>query len=71
MLCHSLNFSAALFLAPCKADFEKFLNTFQTRIDNRLPSGPQRKVSPGIAAVAMIINGLGFTNRTLYLAHQY
>jgi transposase len=41
------------------------------RINSRLPSGPQRKVSPGIAAVAMIINGLGFTNRTLYLAHQF
>ncbi|KAG6558560.1 hypothetical protein RHOW815_001450 [Candidatus Rhabdochlamydia sp. W815] len=33
------------------------------RIDNRLPSGAQRKVSPGIAAVAMIIHGLGFTKR--------
>jgi transposase len=41
------------------------------RIDKSLPSDPQRKVSPGIAAVAMIINGLGFTNRTLYLAHQF
>jgi Domain of unknown function (DUF4277) len=40
------------------------------RIDKRLPSGPQRKVSPGIAVVAMIINGLGFTNRTLYLSHR-
>ncbi|KAG6559283.1 protein of unknown function (DUF4277) [Candidatus Rhabdochlamydia oedothoracis] len=40
------------------------------RIDNRLPSGPQRKVSPGIAAVAMIINGLGFTNRTLDFLHN-
>ena len=41
------------------------------RINSRLLSGPQRRVSPGIAAVAMIINGLGFTNRTLYLAHQF
>lgn len=41
------------------------------RIDNRLPSGPQRKVSPGVATVAMIINGLGFTNRTLYLSHRF
>jgi len=41
------------------------------RIDSRLTSDPKRKVSPGIAAVAMIINGLGFTNRTLYLAHQF
>ncbi|WP_256439922.1 MULTISPECIES: DUF4277 domain-containing protein [Candidatus Rhabdochlamydia] len=31
----------------------------------------QRKVSSGIAAVAMIINGLGFTNRRLYLTHQF
>jgi transposase len=41
------------------------------KINSRLLSGPQRRVSPGIAAVAMIINGLGFTNRTLYLAHQF
>lgn len=41
------------------------------RIDDRLPSDSRRKVSPGIAAVAMIINGLGFTNRTLYLAHRF
>ena len=41
------------------------------RIDSRLLSNSRRKVSPGIATVAMIINGLGFTNRTLYLAHQF
>jgi transposase len=41
------------------------------RINSRLLSDPKRRVSPGIAAVAMIINGLGFTNRTLYLAHQF
>ena len=41
------------------------------RIDSRLPPDSRRKVSAGIAAVAMIINGLGFTNRTLYLAHQF
>src|SRR5260370_36011961 len=41
------------------------------RIDIRLSSGPQRKISPGIAVIAMIINGLGFTNRTLYLAHHF
>jgi transposase len=41
------------------------------RIDSRLSSDFRRKVSPGISAVAMIINGLGFTNRTLYLAHQF
>lgn len=31
------------------------------RIDDRLPCDSQRKVSPGRAAVAMILNGLGFT----------
>jgi len=41
------------------------------RIDSRLPSDSRRKVSPGISAVAMIINGLGFTNRTLYLARHF
>jgi transposase len=41
------------------------------RINNRLLPNSQRRVSPGIAAVAMIINGLGFTNRTLYLAHRF
>ena len=41
------------------------------RINSRLLPDPHRRVSPGIAAIAMIINGLGFTNRTLYLAHQF
>lgn len=41
------------------------------RIDSLLPCDPQRKVSPGKAVVAMILNGLGFTNRRLYLAHQF
>ena len=41
------------------------------RIDDRLPCDSQRKVSPGRAAVAMILNGLGFTNRRLYLTHQF
>lgn len=41
------------------------------KIDSRLPKDPQRKVSPGTAVVAMIINGLGFTNRRLYLTHQF
>ncbi len=41
------------------------------KIDRRLSPDPQRKVSPGIASLAMIINGLGFTNRTLYLAHRF
>lgn len=41
------------------------------RIDNRLPCDSQRKVSSGRAVVAMILNGLGFTNRRLYLIHQF
>jgi transposase len=41
------------------------------KIDSRLPKDPQRKVSPGTAVIAMIINGLGFTNRRLYLTHQF
>jgi transposase len=41
------------------------------RIDDRLPCNSQRKVSPGLAVVAMILNGLGFTNRRLYLTHQF
>jgi transposase len=41
------------------------------RIDNRLPCDPQRKVSPGRAVVAMILNGLGFTNRRMYLTSQF
>ena len=41
------------------------------RIDARLKSNSQRKVSPGQAVVAMILNGLGFTNRRLYLTHQF
>jgi transposase len=41
------------------------------RIDDRLPCDSQRKVSSGRAAVAMILNGLGFTNRRLYLTHQF
>ena len=41
------------------------------RIDERSTCDSQRKVSPGRAAVAMILNFLGFTNRRLYLTHQY
>lgn len=41
------------------------------RINKRLNVDPQRKVSPGHAVVAMILNGLGFTNRRLYLSHQF
>jgi transposase len=41
------------------------------RINHRLLPDLQRKLTPGIAAIAMIINGLGFTNRTLYLAHRF
>lgn len=41
------------------------------KIDGRLPQDPQGKVSPGTVIVAMIINGLGFSNRRLYLTHQF
>lgn len=42
------------------------------KIDSRIGSqDPRRKVSPGKAVVAMILNGLGFTNRRLYLTHQF
>jgi transposase len=41
------------------------------KIDQRLDKDPQRVVSPGQAVVAMILNGLGFTNRRLYLTHQF
>jgi len=42
------------------------------RIDERLgPFDDRRVVSPGKAVVAMILNGLGFTNRRLYLTHQF
>lgn len=42
------------------------------RINNILgPADPQRVVSAGTSVVAMILNGLGFTNRRLYLTPQF
>src|SRR5438105_12268971 len=42
------------------------------KINKRLNKGDSRRVvSAGKAVVAMILNGLGFTNRRLYLAHQF
>jgi transposase len=42
------------------------------KINRRIASkDPRRKIQPGLAAVAMIINGLGFTNRRLYLTPQF
>lgn len=42
------------------------------RINDRIGSkDPRRVVQPGTAVVAMIINGLGFTNRRLYLTPQF
>ena len=32
---------------------------------------PRRVIQPGLAVAAMIINGLGFTNRRLYLSPQF
>jgi hypothetical protein len=35
-------------------------------------AGPsQQQVSVGVATVAMILNGLGFSNRRLYLVSQF
>ena len=41
------------------------------RIDAILPVHEDRVVSPGRAVVALILNGLGFTNRRLYLTPQF
>ncbi len=42
------------------------------KIDHRIGSrDPRRVVSAGTAAVGMILNGLGFTNRRLYLTPQF
>lgn len=40
-------------------------------IDTLIPTDPQQKVTTGQAIVAMIINGLGFSNRPLYLFPQF
>lgn len=40
-------------------------------IDSLIPSDPQQKVTTGQSLVSMIINGLGFTNRPLYLYPQF
>lgn len=42
------------------------------KIDKRIgKKDPRRIVSTGMATVAMILNGLGFTNRRLYLTPQF
>ena len=41
------------------------------RINALLPVHKDRVVSPGHAVVALILNGLGFTNRRLYLTPQF
>lgn len=42
------------------------------RINERIGSDdPRRIVQPGVSVMAMIINGLGFTNRRLYLTPQF
>ena len=40
-------------------------------VDALIPPDPQQKVTTGQAVVAMIINGLGFSNRRLYLFPQF
>ncbi len=42
------------------------------KINSRIGKADERRVvSTGKATVAMILNGLGFTNRRLYLTHQF
>lgn len=42
------------------------------KINTRIKAKDKRRVvSTGKAVVAMILNGLGFTNRRLYLTHQF
>ncbi len=42
------------------------------KIDKRMgKKDPRRIVSTGMAAVALILNGLGFTNGRLYLTPQF
>src|SRR5437773_227172 len=42
------------------------------KIDERIHSNdPRRIVSPGQSVIAMILNGLGFSNRRLYLTPQF
>lgn len=41
------------------------------QIDMLTGSDPQKKVSIGECTKAMIINGMGYTTRPLYLAHQF
>lgn len=42
------------------------------RINERIGSNdPRRVIQPGTATIAMIMNGLGFTNRTLYLTPHF
>ena len=44
----------------------------QEKLDAKLGAPDERRVvSAGTAVVAMILNGLGFTNRRLYLTHQF
>jgi len=40
-------------------------------IDSCIPPDPQQRITTGQAIVAMIINGLGFSNRPLYLFPQF
>jgi transposase len=42
------------------------------KINDRIKTGDKRRIlSTGKSVVAMILNGLGFTNRRLYLTHQF
>lgn len=41
------------------------------KINEKLGFDKQRVINPGQSVIAMILNGLGFTNRRLYLTHQF
>jgi hypothetical protein len=49
----------------------RFMVTLSTGIFARLPVHDVRVVSPGRTVVALILNGLGFTNRRLNLTPQF
>ena len=40
-------------------------------IDRLIIPDPQQRVTTGQAVVSMVLNGLGFSNRTLYLFPQF
>lgn len=43
----------------------------EDKINDLAKSNPQRKISIGTCVKAMIINGMGYTTRPMYLTHQF